>query len=250
MTDESSWLQKRKELLAAEKELTQHKDCVNAMRRRLPMVKIDKEYIFTGVDGKRSLLDLFENQTQLVVYHFMFDPAWDKGCEGCTGLIDAIGDLSMLAQRNTAFKVISRAPLPKLLDYKAKKGWDISWHSSFENDFNYDFHVTLDESKAPLMLNYRTIEEFTKEKGRPPGMKQGETHELSTFFRIENEAYHFYSTYGRGCENLTDSYDFLDVTAYGRQEDFEDSRQAGRRNPRMARPGYFAESDFCGRTAV
>ena len=108
------WLAERKKLLVDEKELTRHYDRVNAERRRLPMVKIEKDYVFDGPNGKESLESLFEGRRQLIVYHFMFDPAWDKGCPGCTGFVDALGDLSLLNERDTTFAVISRAPLSKL----------------------------------------------------------------------------------------------------------------------------------------
>src|SRR5205814_1128120 len=118
-------------------------------RRRLPMVKIDKEYVFEGPEGKRTLSDLFEGQPQLIVYHFMYGPEDKTGCPGCTGFVNALGDLSMLNERKTNFVLISRGQLPKLLDYKKEHGWTCPWYSSFGSDFNYDYHVTLDESKAP-----------------------------------------------------------------------------------------------------
>ena len=108
------WLDERKKLLGREKELTKHRDSINAERRRLPMVKIEKDYGFDGPNGKQSLKALFESRRQLVVYHFMFDPAWDKGCPGCTSYVNALGDLSMLNDRATTFVLVSRAPLPKL----------------------------------------------------------------------------------------------------------------------------------------
>ncbi len=120
------WLAARKELLAREKELTKHRDRINAERRRLPMVKLEKDYVFDGPDGKRSLADLFEARRQLIVYHFMFDPEWDTGCMGCTGYVDAIGDLSMLGERDTSFALVSRAPLAKLMAYKTRQGMECS----------------------------------------------------------------------------------------------------------------------------
>lgn len=190
------WLTQRKALLEQEKELTRQLDRVNAARRRLPMVKLDKTYTLEGPNGKATLLDLFEGRRQLIVYHFMFDPAWEKGCPGCTGYVDALGDLSMLGKRDTSFAVISRAPLAKLEAYKKAKGWNRPWYSSFGSDFNQDFRVTDDK---------------------------GEKHGLSVFFRIDRSVFHTYSTYQRGTESLTDSYALLDRTPYGRQEDFEDS---------------------------
>src|SRR5262252_4165102 len=97
-----AWLSARKDLLAQEKALTQHRDEVNAQRRRLPMVAVDKDYEFDGPGGKQSLLDLFEGKRQLVVYHFMFDPSWENGCPGCTGFVNALGDLSLLAAKDTS----------------------------------------------------------------------------------------------------------------------------------------------------
>jgi len=190
------WLAARDTLLAHEKELTKHYDRVSAERRRLPMVKLEKTYTFDGPEGKRSLADLFDGQHQLIVYHFMFDPAWENGCDGCTGYVNELADLSMLPARDTQFVLISRAPLDKLQAYKARKGWDRPWYSSFGSDFNYDFHTTTDT---------------------------GETHGLSVFFRIDDDIFHTYSTYNRGTEALTDSYRLLDMTPYGRQEDWEDS---------------------------
>src|ERR1700688_3532024 len=123
------WLAERKELLAHEKDLTKHHDHVNAERRRLPMVKIEKDYVFDGPNGKQSLKDLFEGRQQLIVYHFMFDPTWDKGCSGCTVLVNALGDLSLLEKRDTTFVLVSRAPLAKLDAYKTQMGWSVPWFS-------------------------------------------------------------------------------------------------------------------------
>ena len=215
------WLAKRKQLLGEEKELTKHYDRVNAKRRRLPMVLIEKDYLFDGPKGKESLKSLFEGRRQLIVYHFMFDPAWDKGCSGCTSFVDALGDLSMLKDRDTTFILVSRAPLAKLEAYKAQKGWTIPWFSSFGSDFNYDFHVTNDEKVAPLEYNYRNKGEMEAKMG-PNGM-EGEEHGISVFFRIDDDVFHTYSAYARGTESITDAYRLLDLTPYGRQEDFEDS---------------------------
>ena len=215
------WRQARLALLAEEKELTHHKDRVNAQRRRLPMVKVEKEYTFETPSGPKSLLDLFEGRRQLVVYHFMFDPVWDKGCEGCTGFVDALGNLDELKNRDTSFVLISRAPLAKLEKYKAERGWDQTWVSSFGSDFNYDYHVTADENVRPIEYNFRTPEEF-KALGMNHDLS-GENHGLSVFFRLGDDVYHTTSTYARGAESLTDSYALLDQTPYGRQEDFEDS---------------------------
>ena len=190
------WQARREELLAKEKEVTRHRDRVVAERRRLPMVQLDKKYEFQGSHGKQSLGDLFDGRRQLIVYHFMFHPKWDEGCPGCTGFVNALGDLSMLGQRDTTMALISRAPLAKLEAYKARKGWTLPWVSSFESDFNQDFKATVDD-------------------GERPG--------LSVFFRVVDDLFQTYSTQHRGVENVTDSYSLLDLTPYGRQEDWEDS---------------------------
>ncbi|MBD1870947.1 DUF899 domain-containing protein [Leptolyngbya sp. FACHB-671] len=221
IVEQNEWLTARKTLLEHEKEYTRQRDRINAERRRLPMIKLEKDYTFEGSNGSVKLIDLFDGRTQLIIYHFMFAPEWEKGCMGCTGYVDALGDLSMLSDRDTTFVLVSRAPLPKLEAYKTLKGWTVPWYSSFGSDFNYDFHVTLDENIAPIEYNYRDKAELERRNGS--NVMQGESHGLSVFFRIGDDVFHTYSTYGRGVESLTDSYSLLDMTPYGRQEDFEDS---------------------------
>jgi predicted dithiol-disulfide oxidoreductase (DUF899 family) len=207
------WLARRKKLLLAEKRVTREYDRVSAARRRLPMVRVEKDYEFAGPKGGLSLGELFAGRRQLIVYHFMFDPKWSKGCPGCTGFVNALGDLSMLGERHTTFALVSRAPLAKLRTYQRKMGWGHrTWVSSFGSDFNYDFHVTLDRKVAPPEYNYR----------RQPG-HDGESHGLSVFFRAGRDVFHTYSAYARGVESLTDAYSLLDITPWGRQEDWEDS---------------------------
>lgn len=215
------WLIERKKVLEHEKELTRHKDRLNAERRRLPMVKVEKEYAFDSPEGKKSLLYLFDGRRQLIVYHFMFDPAWDKGCSGCTGYVDALGDLSMLNERDTSFALVSRAPLAKLQAYRAERGWRQTWVSSFGSDFNYHFHATIDESRVPVEYNYLTKSEI-EAKGLACTF-DGEQPLMSVFFRVGDDVFHTYSAFARGVESLTDAYSLLDTTPYGRQEDFEDS---------------------------
>jgi predicted dithiol-disulfide oxidoreductase (DUF899 family) len=127
------WLAERKKLLAPEKELTKQLDRVNAERRRLPMVKIEKDYAFDGPNGKQALNALFDGRRQLIVYHFMFDPEWDKGCSGCARWVDALGDLSGLNDRDATLVLVSRAPLVKLDAYKAQRRWSIPWFSGFSS---------------------------------------------------------------------------------------------------------------------
>ena len=227
------WVTERRKLLEQEKEDLKLYDRVNAERRRLPMVKLEKSYVFEGSGGKKTLHELFEGRRQLIVYHFMFDPTWDKGCTGCTGFIAALGDISLLNKKDTTFAVVSRAPLPKLEAYKAEKGWNITWYSSYGSDFNYDFHVTLDPKVVPAEYNYRTKEEMAAAVGHPVKM-EGEEHGLSVFFELDSEIYHTYSTFARGTESLTDAYRLLDTTPYGRQQDFEDSPQGWPQKPTYA----------------
>ncbi len=221
IVSQDEWLANRMNLLTHEKEVTKQKDRVNAERRRLPMVRIEKKYLFDGPSGKKSLVDLFEDRLQLIVYHFMFDPSWDRGCSGCTAYVDALGDISMLKDLDTKFVLVSRAPLAKLEAYKSRKGWTWPWYSSYGSDFNYDFHVALDEKVMPVEYNYRSKAEM--EQRNVPNPTEGEEHGLSVFFRLDDEVFHTYSTYARGTESLTDAYTLLDTTPFGRQQDFEDS---------------------------
>ncbi|WP_339741882.1 DUF899 domain-containing protein [uncultured Rubinisphaera sp.] len=231
IASQAEWFEARQQLLAREKALTIEYDAINAQRRRLPMVKIDKHYKFEGPAGKQSLAELFDGRSQLIVYHFMFDPEWDKGCPGCTGMVNALGDLSMLKERDTTYVLISRAPLKKLEAYKTEQGWNVPWYSSFGSDFNYDFHVTLDEAVVPLQYNFRSKDDLQNRKDEEPWFMQGESHGLSVFFRIDDQVYHTYSAYARGVEGLTDAYSLLDCTPYGRQESFEDSPEGWPQKP-------------------
>jgi predicted dithiol-disulfide oxidoreductase (DUF899 family) len=222
------WLAARKELLVKEKAATRARDALNAERRRLPMVRIDKDYIFEGPGGKASLLDLFDGRRQLIVSHFMFDPRWDEGCPGCSAGADEIADghLAHLRARDTSLVVISRAPLAKLEAYRTRKGWTFPWYSSHGSDFNYDFHVTLDASVAPVEYNYRTAAEHEQAgtasytASEQPIEQPG----LSCFLRDGDSVFHTYSMYARGTETLGGAYYFLDLTALGRQEDWEEPK--------------------------
>src|SRR3954452_25283483 len=156
------WLAARKELRVKEKALTRAPDALNTQRRLLPMVKIDKEYVFEDAAGTHTLPELFEGRRQLIIQHFMFDPSWDDGCPSCTAAADEIsnGLLEHLHSRDTTLAVVSRAPIAKIDDYKRRRGWTFPWYSSNGSDFNYDFNVTIDSSVAPVMWNFRTIEEL------------------------------------------------------------------------------------------
>jgi predicted dithiol-disulfide oxidoreductase (DUF899 family) len=190
------WRVAREELLAKEKEATRARDALAAERRRLPMVRFDKVYVFEGPDGEASLLDLFEGRRQLIVYHFMFAPGvdgWpDAGCDGCSLFVDNVGHLAHLRARDTSFALVSQAPIRKIEAYRERMGWTIPWYSLAGNEFNADCGVTTGFG-------------------------------LSVFLRDGDDVYRTYFTTGRGVEALGSNWTFLDLTPLGRQEEWEDS---------------------------
>ena len=194
------WQHARDQLLVKEKAATHAKDALAAERRRLPMVRIEKDYVFDGPDGKASLLDLFEGRRQLIIYHFMFAPDVDgwptAGCPGCSMVVDHIGPLAHLHARDTSFAVVSLAPLANLEGYKKRMGWKVPWYSSEGTSFNEDFGLTTPE---------------------------GETFGLSVFLRMGDDVFHTYFTTDRALEAVDANFTLLDWTALGRQEDWEDS---------------------------
>jgi predicted dithiol-disulfide oxidoreductase (DUF899 family) len=219
------WLAARKDLLAREKQFTRERDALNADRRRLPMVEIDKDYVFEGPDGKVGLLDLVEGRRQLVVYHFMWLDDGDIGCPSCSSFVDQIGHLAHLNARDTTFAAVSRGPFASIERFKQRMGWTFPWYSSAGSDFNYDFHVTFDESVMPLEYNYRTKAEIEASGFPIPDWEQPfDLHGLSVFLRDGDRVFHTYSTYGRGTDNLGFTSDFLDLTPLGRQEEWEEPK--------------------------
>ena len=221
-----AWRAARVDLLAQEKAMTRARDALNTKRRELPMVRIEKDYVFEGPDGSVRLLDLFDGRRQLIVQHFMFDPSWEDGCPSCSAAADEIsaGLLEHLHARDTTLAVVSRAPIEKIERYKARKGWTFPWYSSNGTDFNYDFHVTLDESVAPVEYNFRDKEEL--EQAGIGWLADGSSEQpgYSVFLRDGDQIFHTYSMYARGTESLGGSYYFLDLTALGRQEDWEEPK--------------------------
>jgi predicted dithiol-disulfide oxidoreductase (DUF899 family) len=215
----AEWEAARKELLVREKEMTRARDALNTARRRLPMVEVTKDYVFDGPDGKVRLDDLFDGRRQLIVQHFMFDPDWDDGCSSCTAGLDELNDgfIRHINARDTSFAVVARAPIAKIEPYKQKRGWTVPFVSSYGSDFNYDFHVTLDRRKDSVEYNYRPLADLGPEESMElPGK--------SCFLRDGDRVFHTYSMYARGTEMTGGSYYFLDLTALGRQEDWEEPK--------------------------
>jgi predicted dithiol-disulfide oxidoreductase (DUF899 family) len=226
IADRDAWHKARVELLAEEKAMTKARDALSTKRRMMPMVRIEKDYRFEGPKGPATLLDMFDGRRQLIIQHFMFDPSWDEGCSSCTAASDELSEglLRHINARDTSFAAVSRAPLAKLERYKTSRGWDFPWYSSYGSDFNYDFHVTIDASVAPVEWNFRGPEEL-----KAHGMEwmleaSSEQPGYSTFLTQDGEVFHTNSVFARGTEWLGGSYAFLDLTALGRQEDWEEPK--------------------------
>ncbi len=206
------WLTARLALLDREKELTRLRDRIARERRELPWVRIDKPYAFDGIDGRRTLAELFEGRSQLVVQHFMLAPGWEAGCPSCSFMADHIeGALPHLAARGITLVVVSRAPLAQIEAFRRRMGWRFRWVSSFGTDFNADFGVSFTPeqmAEGEVDYNYRR-QPFPAEEA--PG--------ISAFARdAQGQVFHTYSTYGRGVELMMGAYDFIDITARGRDE--------------------------------
>ena len=214
------WLEARLRLLGEEKKETRSRDALNSERRRLPMVRIEKEYVFEGPQGQATLVDLFGENSQLIVQHVMFGPDWEAACPHCTSSVDELSDglLAHLRARDTAFVLVSRAPVDKIEAYRASRGWTVPWYSSYGSDFNYDFQVTLDPSIPQLHYNYRPAPELID------GKRSTELPGHSFFLRDGDEIFHTYSAYGRGNEYTTSLYPLLDLSALGRQEAWEEPK--------------------------
>jgi predicted dithiol-disulfide oxidoreductase (DUF899 family) len=204
------WRKAREALLVKEKELTHARDALAAERRRLPMEKIDKRYVFEGPQGPVSLVDLFEGRSQLLLYHFMFAPGvngWPTaGCPGCSMFIDNVGQFARthVAARDISFAVVSRAPLANLEAYRERMSWNVRWVSSEKTTFNTDFGLTKDD---------------------------GEYHGLSVFLRDGENVYRTYFTSSRGLETAGTVWSLFDLTPYGRQEEWEDSPKGWPQTP-------------------
>ncbi len=209
------WLTARKALLREEKELFRLHDRLKQRRRDLPWVKVDKEYVFEGPQGRETLADLFAGKSQLLIYHFMFSPAWDAGCAHCSFWADHYDGVNgHIGQRDTTFVVVSRAPLEKLQAFRQRMGWKFKWLSSGGGDFNFDFQASFKPEQIAsgnAMFNYEKVDRAMT------GMSDREG--LSAFYKDQSgTVYHTYSTWARGIDLLNTTYNLLDLTAKGRDE--------------------------------
>ena len=208
------WIEARKKLLAEEKELTRQRDALSRRRRELPWVKVDKNYVFEGPEGKVTLADLFDGRSQLIVYHFMFGPDWDEGCKSCSFLADHYDPAVVhLQQRDVAMVTVSRAPLDKLKAFQKRMGWNFRWVSSLGNDFNTDYHVSFTPEQIEQgRAGYNYKDNVTFPATEAPG--------ISVFIRDDNgDVYHTYSAYARGLDRFIGTYHLLDIVPKGRDED-------------------------------
>lgn len=209
------WLEARRSLLSKEKEATHLRDKVNAERMALPWVKVEKDYMFDTPQGPKSLADLFDGRSQLMVYHFMFGPEWEAGCPGCSFLADHLdGTLAHLNHHDVTLVSVARAPLAKIEAYKTRMGWKFPWVSSFGSDFNFDYHVSFtpeDLAKDKVFYNFTSV---------APDEANDELPGLSAFYKNEKgEVFHTYSSYARGAEEILGTLMILDHAPKGRNED-------------------------------
>jgi predicted dithiol-disulfide oxidoreductase (DUF899 family) len=213
VVSKDEWIEARKVLLQKEKEFTELRDQLSKQRRDLPWVEVDKEYVFDGPNGKETLSDLFDGRSQLIIYHFMYDPNWDVGCPSCSFWADNFNDITVhLNQRDVTLIAISKAPYSKIAAYKKRMGWDFKWVSSFDTDFNFDYTVSF------------TQEELAKKKAFYNFISQdpriSEREGISVFYKDPSDKiFHTYSAYERGIDILNNTYNYLDLVPKGRDED-------------------------------
>jgi len=225
VVSQKEWLAAREALLEKEKKFTRERDALAAERRALPWLKVEKNYVFDTPNGQKTLAELFEGRSQLLIYHLMFAPDWEAACLGCSFVSDHLdGAVHHLANRDVTLVAVSRAPLLKFAPFKQRMGWRFKWYSSFGTDFNRDFHVsfTKDEMAAGKMFYNYKMQNYPMEEG----------HGLSAFYRVAGSVladpaaekaaagniFHTYSTYGRGVESFINAYNLLDLAPKGRDE--------------------------------
>jgi predicted dithiol-disulfide oxidoreductase (DUF899 family) len=212
VVSQKEWLAARRRLLAREKKFSKARDQLNQERRALPWVKVEKEYVFDSPDGKVTLPELFDGKSQLVVYHFMFGPGWGEGCPHCSFWADHYDSVNFhLGHRDTTLALVSRAPLKELQAFKKRMGWKFRWVSSNRTDFNLDFNVSFTPEQiksGTVVYNYAATD-----------MDMDEREGVSAYYKdAGGQVYHTYSSYARGIDLLNTTYNFLDLTAKGRDE--------------------------------
>ncbi len=204
VVDADEWKRQLLDFREREKALTRELDVLNAQRRRLPMTPVRADYAFEGTDGSRTLLELFDGRSQLIVYHFMFGPDWEAGCEGCSWVVDAMSHPAHLNARDVSLVLVSRSALSNLLAYRERMGWDLPWYSSLGTSFNDDMGATIDGE---------------------------ENHGASVFLRNGDDVFRTYFTEDRGVEHLGSHWTYLDLVPFGRQESWEDSPEGWPQDP-------------------
>jgi predicted dithiol-disulfide oxidoreductase (DUF899 family) len=215
----NEWLEARKMLLKKEKEFTILRDQLSQERRNLPWTAVDKEYVFEGPKGKETLSELFDGRSQLIVYHFMFDPSWDAGCPSCSFWADNFNRIIVhLNQRDVTMVAVSRAPYNKLATYEKRMGWNFKWLSSYNTDFNFDYNVSFrpeEVTKKEGMYNFTIQDPLTTQR-------EG----VSVFYKDPSgRIFHTYSAYARGIDMLNVAYHYLDLVPKGRDEAGNEFRQ-------------------------
>jgi predicted dithiol-disulfide oxidoreductase (DUF899 family) len=213
IVSQSEWTAARKAFLEAEKRFTKARDELSRQRRELPWVKVDKNYVFDGPNGKQTLAELFEGRSQLIVYHFMLGPGWQEGCKSCSYLSDHWDGATVhLVHRDVTFLCISRAPYDQIAAFRKRMGWRFDWVSSFANDFNRDFHVSFEKNELDSGKAYYNYDMGSFPSEEAPG--------LSVFVKNDKgEIFHTYSAYARGLDILVGTYNLLDLVPKGRDED-------------------------------
>jgi len=206
------WLAARRQLLRREKEVTHLNDRLSAARRAMPWEKVDKAYTFEGPEGKRSLADLFEGRSQLIVYHFMFGPDWSEGCPSCSFLADHFDGANLhLPHHDVTLVAVSRAPWSRLAAFKQRLGWHFNWYSSQDSDFNFDYHVSASPAETDAGKQDYNFDVMDYQHDEMPG--------VSVFFKdADGHIFHTYSAYARGLDILLGTHNFLDLTPRGRAE--------------------------------
>jgi predicted dithiol-disulfide oxidoreductase (DUF899 family) len=213
VVSQEEWLEARKAFLVEEKKLTRLRDAVSRKRRDLPWVRVEKDYVFDGPNGKETLADLFDGRSQLVVYHFMFGPDWEQGCARCSMAADSFDRSAIhLAQRDVSFLAVSRAPFAQIDAFKKRMGWGFKWVSSYGSDFNYDYRVSF----TPEEMASKNFDYNYGANGFPSDEATG----TSVFYKdSEGNIFHTYSSYARGGEGMLLPYHFLDLAPKGRDEE-------------------------------